>query len=149
MFDKLFGEFTFEEIDASIPGCTPDLHVTQNGITFTRRLIGDMGYPPYVRALLDKTNRAFALQVCRSDSDCAMHFSKPKGEQKMALQLHSTAMRHSLRRLMGDEWQDTHRYYMTGTWYENEKAMIFDMNVAKELPPFKPLNPGVPKKKKR
>lgn len=44
MFDMKFEDFCFEVIDVSISGM-PDLHITKNQITFTRKLVEEMGYP--------------------------------------------------------------------------------------------------------
>jgi hypothetical protein len=140
MFDTMnFEDFSFEVIDVSITG-TPDIHITQNGITFTRRLVEDMGYPPYVTPMIDAKNRAFAIKECRSTNEHAICFSQPKGEQKGAIATSSTAIRRMIRGVMGDQWQNTNRYYVTGIWYAEAKAMVFDLNAAKELPPF--LKPG-------
>lgn len=137
MFDfQNFDDFQFEVIDVTIPG-TPDMHITQNGITFSRRLVEDMGYPQFVRPLVDVKNKAFALKVCKADSDNAMRFSKPKGEQKGAVQYHASAIRLMLRSIMGDAWQEQNRYHTTGVWFPEAKAMVFDLSAAKELPPFR------------
>ena len=134
-----FEDFSFEVIDVSITG-TPDIHITQNGITFTRRLIEDMGYPQYITPMIDAKNKVFAIKECKLTNENAVSFSKPKGEQKGAIATSSTAIRRILRGVMGEQWKDTNRYHVTGIWYAEAKAMVFDLNAAKELPPF--LKPG-------
>ena len=92
MFDTMnFEDFSFEVIDVSITG-TPDVHITQNGITFTRRLVEDMGYPLYVTPMIDAKNRAFAIKECKATNEHAISFSKPKGEQKGAIVTSSTTI---------------------------------------------------------
>lgn len=137
MFDfQNFEDFQFEIIDVSVTG-TPDMHITRNGVTFTRRLIEDMGYPQYVKPMLDANNKAFALKACKADSEGAMRFSKPKGEQKRSFVTSIFAIRQVLRTLMGEQWKEENRYHLTGSWFPEAKAMIFDLNAAKELPPFR------------
>lgn len=133
-----FEDFQFEVIDVSVSG-KPAMHITKNGITFTRKLIEDMGYPQFVMPMLDYKKKVFALKACKADSEHAMRFSKPKGEQKGALQYHACAIRFMLRGVMGSDWQNQNRYHVTGIWYAEAKAMIFDLNTAKELPPFRVL----------
>jgi len=136
MFDTMnFEDFSFEVIDVSITG-TPDVHITQNGITFTRRLVEDMGYPLYVTPMIDAKNRAFAIKECKATNEHAISFSKPKGEQKGAIVTSSTTIRSMIRAMMGDLWEKTNRYHITGIWYAEAKAMVFDLNTARELPPF-------------
>ena len=142
MTDKTFNDFTFEVIDVSITG-TPDMHITQNGITFTRKLLEDMEYPQYVTPMVDFKKEAFALKACKCDAKHAIRFSKSQDEQKSALKTSSTAIRQILRGLMGDKWMMKNRYYITGVWDAKENAMVFELNAAKELPPFnvQKLNP--------
>ncbi|QUH18539.1 hypothetical protein [Alkaliphilus sp. B6464] len=136
MFDQMnFEDFQFEIIDIEIAG-TPDMHITQNGITFTRRLIEDMGYPQYVQPMVDIKNKVFALKACKAESERAIRFSKPKGEQKKALSTSNNTIRYMLRNIMKDEWKEENRYHITGKWFADAKAMIFNLNSAKELPPF-------------
>jgi len=136
MLDTMcFENFSFEVIDVSMTG-TPDIHITQNGITFTRRLIEDMGYPLYVTPMIDMKNKAFAIKECKATNEHAISFSKPKGEQKGAIITSSTAIRKMIRGLMGNQWDKLNRYHVTGIWYAEAKAMVFDLNAARELPPF-------------
>ena len=38
---------------------------------------------------------------------------------------------------MGDKWNDGMRYSMEGTIFSDQKAIVFDLAAAKELPPFR------------
>lgn len=140
MFNKMnFEDFSFEVIDVSVTG-TPDVHITQNGITFTRKCIEDMGYPQYITPMIDVKNKAFAIKSCKADNEHAVRFSKPKGEQKGAVVTSFSTIRRMIRGVMGEQWKRKNRYYITGIWYAEVKAMVFHLNTAKELPPF--LKPG-------
>lgn len=139
-----FEDFSFEVIDVSVTG-KPDIHITQNGITFTRRLIQDMGYPQYIMAMMDGGKKVFAIKACKADNENAMPFSKPKAEQRGALVTSSSAIRQIIRGAMGDRWGAENRYHITGVWYADAKAMVFDLNAAKELPPFfRPVSDTAP-----
>ena len=131
-----FDDFQFEVINVSIPG-KPDLHITKNGITFTRRLVEDMGYPQFVIPMLDYSRKIFALKICKVDNEHGMRFSKAKCDQRRAIQHYAGTIKHLLRGIMGNSWKDENRYYITGVWFSEEKAMLFDLNTAKELLPFR------------
>ncbi len=141
MFDQMnFEDFCFEVIDVSVTG-TPDVHITQNGITFSLKCIEDMGYPQYITPMIDVKNKAFAIKACKADNEHAIRFSKPKGEQKRAIATSFSAIRRMIRGVMSEQWQPKNRYHITGIWYAEAKAMVFNLNTAKELPPF--LKPGL------
>ena len=136
MFDQMnLNDFQFEIIDVSVTG-TPDMHITQNGISFTRKLVEDMGYPQYVQPMVDHHNKVFALKVCKAEGDRAIRFSKPKSEQKNSITTSNIAIRYMLRGIMGSSWKDENRYHITGKWFSEAKTMVFNLNAAKELPPF-------------
>lgn len=137
MLNMKFEDFNFEVIDVSASRSgNPDMHVTQNGITFTHKLIEDMGYPQYVRPMIDIKRKVFALRACKADAENALRFSKQKTEQKKALVSYSGAVRRIIYGIMGGEWKRENRYYITGVWYSDAKAMVFDLNTARELPPY-------------
>lgn len=136
MINKMnFEDFKFEVIDVSITGM-PEMHITQNGITFTRKLAEDMSYPQFVTPMIDVKNKVFAIKACKADNEHAIRFSKPKGEQRGSIVTSSNTIRHMLRNVMGAHWNNKNRYHIAGIWYAEAKAMVFDLNTARELPPF-------------
>lgn len=146
MFEQMrFEDFCFEVIDISVSG-TPDMHITKNGIKFTIKCIEDMGYPQYITSMIDVKNKVFAIKSCKADNEYALSFSKQKGEQKRSIARSFTAARRMIRDVMGEQWKSENRYYITGVWYAEAKTMVFNLNKAKELPPF--LKPGIISKNK-
>ena len=57
-----FSSLNFETLDANV-NAYPDLFVNQNGVTFTRKVLEDLGYPAYVLCLLDPKARVFAIRA--------------------------------------------------------------------------------------
>lgn len=131
-----FKDFEFEVIDLSVQG-TADLYVNQTGLTFSKKLLENMAYPPYVRPLIDAKNKAFAVQACKQGDEKAMKFSKPRSEQITGFSTNSNALSRTVRTVMGDTWKDTMRYRITGIYDPGAKAMIFDLSGAEELPPMR------------
>ena len=76
-----FSALNFETIDSNI-NAYPDMFLNQNGVTFTKKVLEDLGYPAYVLCLLDAKARVFAIRSCKSNEPKGFKFSKPRGEQK-------------------------------------------------------------------
>ena len=54
-----FSALNFETIDSNI-NAYPDMFLNQNGVTFTKKVLEDLGYPAFVLCLLDAKARVFA-----------------------------------------------------------------------------------------
>ena len=76
-----FSALNFETIDSNI-NAYPDMFLNQNGVTFTKKVLEDLGYPAFVLCLLDAKARVFAIRSCKSNEPKGFKFSKPRGEQK-------------------------------------------------------------------
>jgi hypothetical protein len=135
---KNFNEFNFEVIDVAVQG-TPDMLVNINGLTFSKKLVEDMNYPAFVRSLIDAENKALAIQVCKQTDDKAIKFSKPRGEQSGSINIVSNVLLRTTRTMLRDEWKDDNRYRITGIYFPDVKAMVFDLVSAKEMSAFRSL----------
>ena len=60
-----FSALNFETIDSNI-NAYPDMFLNQNGVTFTKKVLEDLGYPAFVLCLLDAKARVFAIRSCKS-----------------------------------------------------------------------------------
>ena len=58
-----FSALNFETIDSNI-NAYPDMFLNQNGVTFTKKVLEDLGYPAFVLCLLDAKARVFAIRSC-------------------------------------------------------------------------------------
>ena len=61
-----FSALNFETIDSNI-NAYPDMFLNQNGVTFTKKVLEDLGYPGFVLCLLDAKARVFAIRSCKSN----------------------------------------------------------------------------------
>ena len=134
-----FEDFKFEVLDIPARG-TPDLFLNQMGVSFTKKVIEDMGYPRFVRPLLDTNKKAFAIQICKEGEERAMRFSKPKGEQKHGINTNSKVLFEAIRHILGESWHKGMRYRIPGIYFPEAKAMVFDVTTAVELPPIRVAN---------
>lgn len=128
-----FNSLNFETLDANT-NATPDIFFNQNCLTFSRRVVEDLGYPAHILCMLDAKNRVFAVRACRKDESRAFKFSKPKEEQKSTIALSCKNLLDPLRKCMADSWEKGVRYKVTGFWVAEAKTMCFDLNEGVKSP---------------
>lgn len=138
---KDFSKFNFTVIDVTV-GAVPEMIINLNGVSFSKKTLEVLGNPDFVKPLLDADNKAFAIQICKEKDARAMKFTA--NTQAGGYSSTCTTIRHALRHLMGAAWKDGMRYEMTGIYFADAKAVVFDLSDAKELPPFR--STGVSKK---
>ena len=76
-----FSALNFETIDSNI-NAYPDMFLNQNGVTFTKKVLEDLGYPGLCFVPAGCESRVFAIRSCKSNEPKGFKFSKPRGEQK-------------------------------------------------------------------
>jgi len=135
---KNFNEFNFEVINVMVEG-KPEMFVNINGLTFSKKLVESMSYPAFVRPLIDVENKALAIQVCKQTDDKAIKFSKPRGEQNGSISIASNVLLRTTRAMMSDEWKNDNRYKIAGIYFQDAKAMVFDLTSAEEMVSFRTL----------
>lgn len=122
-----FETLNFETLDANT-GSSPDIFFNQTGVTFSRKVVEDLGYPAQILCQLDAKKRVFAIRACRKDEAKAFKFSKAKEEQKSTICLTTKNLLDPLRKCTADIWQKGQRYKVTGFWVADAKVMCFDLN---------------------
>lgn len=128
---KDFKAITFEVIDINV-NATPDIFINRNGITFSKRVVEDLGYPANVQYTVSTENRVFALRACKSNEAKCVPFSKPKGEQTTTLSTSNKNLVDCVKALLPDGCSDKKRYKVTGVYDAENRTMYFDMDEAKE-----------------
>ncbi len=122
-----FSALNFETLDANV-NAYPDIFINQNGVTFTKKVVEDLGYPAYVLCQLDAKNRVFAVRMCKSNEPRGFKFSKPKAEQKATVSITNKNLVEPIRSAMGKEWERDKRYRVRGFWVADAKTMCFDLS---------------------
>lgn len=100
-------------------------------IKIFKTTVAALGYPEYIRTMIDPKEKCFAIQACEKSDDNAIEFSKPSGEQKIAVFIHNPIILATLRNMM--EWTDDTRYQIQGTFVPSEQGIIFDLTTAEPL----------------
>ena len=119
----------------------PDMFLNQNGVTFTKKVLEDLGYPAFVLCLLDAKARVFAIRSCKSNEPKGFKFSKPRGEQKGVVTISNKNLLDPLRAVTGEDWIPGKRYRVRGFWVADAKTMCFDLNEGVQED-FRPVTPN-------
>ena len=118
------------------------MFLNQNGVTFTKKVLEDLGYPAFVLCLLDAKAKVFAIRSCKSNEPKEFKFSKPRGEQKGVVTISDKNLLDTLRAVTGEDWIPGKRYRVRGFWVADAKTMCFDLNegVQEDFRPVTPSN---------
>lgn len=109
------------------------ISVTSNGITFNKNVIQHLKIPERVVFLLNNVERKFAVQVCDDATDKdAILFCQTGKEYKNGLRINNRDLQHQLVSMMNWNLKDK-TYRIDGIYLDAERAMIFDMNSAREF----------------
>ena len=125
-----FKSITLEVIDLNT-NATPDIYINQSLITFSKRVVEDMNYPPYIQYCTSPSNNIFAIRVCKGTDTKATPFSKPKAEQSSTLTCGSKNLRDVVTAMIPN-FNPKRRYKITGEYDHANKVMYFDMTTAEE-----------------
>lgn len=123
-----FAAINLTVIDINI-NSAPDMFVNANGVTFTKRVLEDMGYPAYVQYCVDPGRAIFAVRACKGTESRAVKFSKPSGEQANTLNCNSRALFDVVTRLIPN-YADKKRYKVEGHYDSEGKIMYYDLSTA-------------------
>ena len=125
-----FSNITLEVIDLSV-NSSPDLYINQNCITFSKRVLEDLNYSPYVQYCVDATNKVFAIRSCKGTEAKASPFSKPKAEQTTTLSCKNNNLRDVIVNMI-PEFDPKKRYKVTGEYDAENRVLYYDMTTAEE-----------------
>ena len=123
-----FSSVSLTVIDLNI-NSAPDMFVNANGVTFTKRVLEDMGYPGYVQYCVDPSRSIFAVRACKGPESRAVKFSKPAGDQANTLNCNSRALFDVVTRMIPN-YVDKKRYKVEGYYDADNKIMYYDLNTA-------------------
>ena len=125
-----FSDIKLEVIDINT-NATPDIFINQNCITFTRRVLDDLGYPQNVQYCVDAARKVFAVRACKGNEAKAAPFSKPKAEQSKTLSVGNRNLREVVATMIPNH-DAKKRYRVTGEFDSENRVMYFDMASAEE-----------------
>lgn len=128
---KDFKNINFDIIDLSV-NATPDIYINKSTITFTKKVLEDLGYPANVQYCISAEAKVFAIRVCKSNEAKSTPFSKPRAEQTSTLSTSNRNFIESVRALMPETCDPKLRYKVTGCFDSDSRTIYFDMEEAVE-----------------
>lgn len=131
-----FKDFNLEVVTVERSLSDLSMTVNKNFVTFSKGIVLELDYPAQVLIAFNKDTKVMGIQVCRAKTRGSFKFSKPEGEQKGTVQLMSKNLRDTLFYIM-DEWTEKKRYKVEGIHIPEDKAFIFELKNAEELPEFR------------
>lgn len=95
-------------------------------VRFVKAVIEALGYAPFAKYLINPKGKQFAVQVGKGNEGNTVKFSKAKEAQKTAIVYQNDVMINLVRGMM-PEWDAETKYIVTGKYYKDEKAVIFNL----------------------
>ena len=106
--------------------------ITNNGVTFNKSVVLKLGCPEFVKLLIDDEGKQIAIQCCSEDAENATSFFKRRNNDVISVRWNSKDLLNTLQDLM--DWDLRKKgYKVEGTLLREEKAMLFNLNEAREL----------------
>lgn len=111
---------------ATEPAC---VIIEDNKMRFTKSVIIELGYPAYVRILLDDAGQRMAIQVAKGNESNVIKFSDDKEKQKNSIVYQNAVMLDLIRGVM-PSWKAGTKYRARGVLSKEDKAVVFDLKTA-------------------
>ena len=129
--DDFFMSINFETLNLEIldanMNATPDIYINAKCITFSKRVVEDLGYPAHVQYSIDPQQKVFVVKAIRQDGTKATPFSKPRNEQKSSVSTGNRNFWEPVRKMMEGVWHPAKRYRVTGVLVEDKKTLMFPL----------------------
>ena len=103
--------------------------IEDNKMRFTKPVAIELGYPAFVRVLMDDAGQRIALQVAKGNESNVIKFSGDKENQKTSI-VYQNAVMLDLIRAMMPSWEKGVKYSAKGILSKEDKAIVFDLKSA-------------------
>ena len=122
----------FEVVDLEQNKGDSVLTLTSTNLKFNKATAVELGYPAYVRMLINAVTKQVAIQPCKEKTKNAVPFSKDEKKQTYAVVLKIPAMLTAVRKIV-DADEESGPLSFGGTLYPNEKVIIYDLTEPKPV----------------
>lgn len=103
--------------------------IEDNKMRFTKPVAIELGYPGYVRVLMDAAGKRIAIQVAKGNESNVIKFSADKDNQKSSIIYQNVIMVDLIRSMM-PSWEKGVKYRAKGVLSKEDKAIVFDLKTA-------------------
>lgn len=103
--------------------------IEDNKMRFTKPVAIELGYPAFIRILLDDAGQRLAIQVAKGNESNVVKFSSDKDSQKTSIVYQNAVMVDLIRAVM-PSWEKGVKYRAKGILSKEDKAIVFDLKSA-------------------
>ncbi|KFI96136.1 hypothetical protein [Bifidobacterium stellenboschense] len=119
----------FEEVRLVKPVGKITMTVTANAVRFNKATAQVLGFPAYVKVLVNEKTRQVAIVPTTAKADNAVKFSKPEGKQTTSVSVKDSAPLAAVSAFFelpeAPEGEVAYQQ-VTGSFYADDKAAVFD-----------------------
>ncbi|PLS27695.1 hypothetical protein [Bifidobacterium parmae] len=119
----------FEEVRLVKPVGKITMTVTANAVRFNKATAQVLGFPAYVKVLVNEKTRQVAIVPTTAKADNAVKFSKPEGKQTTSVSVKDAAPLAAVSAFFelpeAPEGEVAYQQ-VTGSFYADDKAAVFD-----------------------
>ena len=101
--------------------------LTQTNLKFNKATAVELGFPAYIRMLVNASSRLVAIEPCKETTKNAVPFSKDKTKQTYAIVVKMPALLTAARKL-ADVDEGSGSISFKGVLYPKEKIIIYDLS---------------------
>lgn len=123
----------FEEVNLSAPTGKVVMTVTDSVIRFNKATAAALGFPAFVRVLINDRSRQIAIQPVDAGVPNAVRFSKPEGKQIASVSVKDAAVRTAIGRYFTLEHVpegEVAYQSVKGAVYADDNVVIFNIDDA-------------------
>ena len=123
----------FEEVALAKPICKLTATLTASGVRFNKATAEALGFPAFVKVLVNSGAKQVALTPTTAKADNAVKFSKPEGKQTTSVNMKEEAPLNAVLALveLPQTAEGLVAYHTAeGTLYQDDKVVIFDFSTA-------------------
>ena len=123
----------FEEVNLSAPTGKVVMTVTDSAVRFNKATAAALGYPAFVKILINDRTRQIAVQPAAEGTPNAVRFSKPEGKQVASVNIKDAAVRTAIDQYFTLEQApegEVAYQSVNGTVYAGDSVVIFNIDDA-------------------
>lgn len=120
----------FEEVKLTVPVGKIVMTVTDSVVRFNKATAAALGYPAYVKVLVNNATRQVALEVTTGKATNGVKFSKPEGKQNTSVTVRDPAVLRAVGAFftMPEAPEGEIPYQaVKGTLLNGDRAVVFDV----------------------
>ena len=108
----------------------PNVSITKNGMNFSKTAVTKLGNPKHIMFMLDDDEKQMLAKVCGDTDTYAVKFAKT--EKITSVRFNNKDFLQTIEKMM--TWNlKTQGYKITGEYFHDENAILFDLNKAKSM----------------